>query len=453
MSWRDGLRDASFRGVPFFVEGATTEFGRRTVVHEYPYGQRPGTEDLGRKVRRLRLDAFVLGANYMADRDRLRDALEQAGPGRLVHPYWGELQVSVETVSLRETDAEGGRAVFALSFVEHGDELTQAVRLDTAARLRQVAGVAEFDAVATRLLQAGDSVEAERQARTLLDSSFPDGGERGALLQSVQSFLLQFSPDVIVAVAEARTIGRVRSAIELLERIGRQTASLSRQPGAVSSQSALLLSDIEGAATRPALLAVKLSQLMVRAVAASLPSETDPESNDTVAPTDEEALAAALEGVRQAWQFGADDALVAATTPRRKAEARQQAALRQFIRSSAVTVAAAVVGNASFASWDEARRAAEDFGGWLGELEQSSFSHDEWATLIDLRAALVVHLQTESGRLPKLARYVPPQTTNALALAYRLYGDASRANEIVRRNALPHPGFVPGGVPLEVLSE
>lgn len=453
MSWRDELREASFRGVPFFVEGTTTEFGRRTVVHEYPYGQRPGTEDLGRKVRRLRLDAFVVGANYMADRDRLRDALEQVGPGRLVHPYWGEVQVSVETVSLRETDAEGGRAMFALSFVEHGDELAQAVRLDTAAWVRQVAGVAEFDAIAARVLQVSDNDEAEHQTRSLIDSFIRDDGQRGALLQSTLSFLLQFSPDAIVAVAEARTVGRVRSAIELLERIGRQTASLSRQPGAVSSQSTLLLSDVEGAVTRPALLAVRLAQLTARAVAASLPSETDPEGDDTVAPADEEALAAAIEGVRQAWQFGAGDAPVTATTPRRATEARQQTALRQFIRSSAVTVAAAVVGNASFASWDEARRAAEDFGDWLGELEQSASSHDEWASLTELRAALVAHLQVESGRLPRLARYVPPQTTNALALAYRLYGDASRASEIVRRNALPHPGFVPGGVPLEVLSE
>lgn len=453
MAWRDQLRDASFRGVPFWVEGATAEFGRRTVVHEYPYGQRPGTEDLGRRVRRLRLDAFVVGANYMANRDRLRAALEQAGPGRLVHPFWGELQVSVEAVSLRETTSEGGRAVFGLSFVEHGDELTQATRLDTAARVRQLAGVAEFDALAARVLKVSDSEEAEREARALLDSPQPADVERGALLQSALSFLLQFSPASVVAVAEARTIGRVRSAVELLERIGRQTASLSRQPGAVNSQSALLLSDVEGAATRPALLAFRLAQLTTRAVAASLSSETDPESDEASAPPDDEALAAAIAGVSQTWQFGDGDAVVAPTTPRREVESRQQAAIRQFIRSAAVAVATAVVGNASFVSWDEARKAADSFSGWLTDLERSAASHQEWAALADLRGALVAHLQAEAGRLPRLSRYVPPQTTNALALAYRLYGDASRAGEIVRRNALPHPGFVPGGVPLEVLSE
>jgi len=40
----------------------------------------------------------------------------------------------------------------------------------------------------------------------------------------------------------------------------------------------------------------------------------------------------------------------------------------------------------------------------------------------------------------------------AIVLAYRLYGDAERADEIVARNRVRHPGFVPGGQPLEVLS-
>ena len=44
----------------------------------------------------------------------------------------------------------------------------------------------------------------------------------------------------------------------------------------------------------------------------------------------------------------------------------------------------------------------------------------------------------------------------ALVIAQRLYGDPARmeerAAEIVARNKVPHPGFVPGGAALQVLS-
>jgi prophage DNA circulation protein len=47
-------------------------------------------------------------------------------------------------------------------------------------------------------------------------------------------------------------------------------------------------------------------------------------------------------------------------------------------------------------------------------------------------------------------------TQPALVLAQRLYGDPAsveaRAAEIVARNKVRHPGFVPGGVALQVLS-
>lgn len=76
MAWRDELRPASFRGVSFYVEGGTLTFGRRLAIHEYPQREKPYVEDLGKKARVYRLEAFVLGPDYMKDRDALIDALE-----------------------------------------------------------------------------------------------------------------------------------------------------------------------------------------------------------------------------------------------------------------------------------------------------------------------------------------------------------------------------------------
>lgn len=44
--WRDRLRDASFRGVPFSVDDDDASFGRRVQLHEYPKRDKPYTEDL-----------------------------------------------------------------------------------------------------------------------------------------------------------------------------------------------------------------------------------------------------------------------------------------------------------------------------------------------------------------------------------------------------------------------
>ena len=49
----------------------------------------------------------------------------------------------------------------------------------------------------------------------------------------------------------------------------------------------------------------------------------------------------------------------------------------------------------------------------------------------------------------RLVEIKPAETTPALVLAYRRFGDATRAGEVVQRNRITHPGFVPP-LPLKV---
>ena len=71
MSWREELIQATFRGVAFFVQGHEGEVGRRVQVHEFPLREKPWAEDMGRKARTFTLDAYVLGSDYMQQRDAL----------------------------------------------------------------------------------------------------------------------------------------------------------------------------------------------------------------------------------------------------------------------------------------------------------------------------------------------------------------------------------------------
>jgi len=63
MAWRDRLRPAAFRGIPFEVSAATGSFGRRTARHEFPQRDTPAVEDLGRRTRELQITGFVIGAD------------------------------------------------------------------------------------------------------------------------------------------------------------------------------------------------------------------------------------------------------------------------------------------------------------------------------------------------------------------------------------------------------
>ncbi len=109
---------ATFRDVPFFVEGAERSGGRRTVRHEYPLRDEPFVEDLGRSARDFRVEGYVLGDDYLAKRDALIAALETAGSGELLHPYHGTLRVICDHFTVAESSREGGVARFSISFAQ-----------------------------------------------------------------------------------------------------------------------------------------------------------------------------------------------------------------------------------------------------------------------------------------------------------------------------------------------
>ena len=63
--------------------------------------------------------------------------------------------------------------------------------------------------------------------------------------------------------------------------------------------------------------------------------------------------------------------------------------------------------------------------------------------LIGLRAALVNYLVTTARPLPRMVNYQFGNVLPTLVIAYRLYADASRADEIRAENKIVHPAFCP----------
>jgi hypothetical protein len=68
---------------------------------------------------------------------------------------------------------------------------------------------------------------------------------------------------------------------------------------------------------------------------------------------------------------------------------------------------------------------------------------DHFGVLSDARQALDRHLTDVARSGVWLRPYHPRLAVPSLVLAHRLYGDALRGSEIVTRNKIRHPGFVP----------
>ncbi|HDW3046409.1 DNA circularization N-terminal domain-containing protein [Escherichia coli] len=129
--WQSHIHQASFCGVPFGVIAGEGVYGRRVAVHEYPYRDTVWVEDLGRATRKFTLRGFLIqdslvysAGDVFSQRDALVAACETSGGGLLVHPTLGEMTVYVPDGGLRiEEGVESGRVFsFTLTVIESGEK-------------------------------------------------------------------------------------------------------------------------------------------------------------------------------------------------------------------------------------------------------------------------------------------------------------------------------------------
>ena len=182
--WRDRLTIASYRGVFFHVEVGGRMSGRRVVVHEYPKRNTPYSEDMGRHAVRWQFTAYIIlndkrlqaiarrGAtaaipyvtpfvDLIDQRNALINALEEDGPGLLIHPSLTDgsrgaaegassgspMMCMCERYSVSETRERGGYYEFELQFVEAG-VAPKPITVDTAGNVTSAAGALEDAATA-----------------------------------------------------------------------------------------------------------------------------------------------------------------------------------------------------------------------------------------------------------------------------------------------------------------
>ena len=128
MSWRDRLVEGSFRNSStrpidraiFHVNTDTFSSGRRAQVHEFPYLQRPYTEDMGKKSDEFEISAFLIGDDFDLARNKLIQELKKPGNGKIVHPNYGEVAVNVLGFDVKHDKNSLGMCTVTMRFVESG---------------------------------------------------------------------------------------------------------------------------------------------------------------------------------------------------------------------------------------------------------------------------------------------------------------------------------------------
>lgn len=429
----ENLRPASFRGVAFEVESHSESGGRRIELHEYPLRDTPYAEDLGKKAGKWQIEAFLISrknSGYVERRDKLREALNASGPGTLIHPYLGELSVSVDGYSLKETTREGGYCTFSISFVEAGQPVEPDVEKDTAANVLDKAEAAK-EAVTAGFLD---------EYMPLLEDLEGLAGKVPALLSEATAFLgtplsilsrVQSAASSVLALPE-------RLASRILGYLGtiRQLGGIATSGLKMNALTALLGKKSAGTAS---------SWLVTsNGVIAGIVGET----------SWPQAWGGSIGGGTSTPGGASGGGTPSPETPGVIASTvanRAETPLIDLIVAGAVIEAAIESADADYGTADDALASRDAVLEAIDEVQRANCSDAVFTALSELAVAVNEDLTTRGAELPKLGSATLSMSMPALAASYRLYGDVGQADSIVARNRIRHPGRVPGGVPLEVI--
>lgn len=406
MTWREDLRrvkhpdgrtliGATFRGVAFFVDAANRSGGRRTVKHEFPFQDDPFYEDLGRKARDFHIEGYVLGDDYLTQRDALMSALEdEEGPGELVHPYDGVRSAICESVEVHSTKADGGIATLSIGFCETPTQAPQPTVV--------VDGVGQTAASA-------DAADAASDAEFV--SAYDPTNLPGFALASAETALTSASASL------KKELGPVISA--------------TQEAAQLTSQVAIITAEASSLARTPAVIMDRFRSTLTSLVTTIL-----------------DAPGAVMNALIAAYSadFGP---VVTPITSTRARELANQTALTSALRRVIAVEAARIAPTVPYVSIDDATAARDSIVALLDE--QAGLAGDTaYAAIVNLRSQVLAAVPggTAFASIVTVTRNVP---IPSLLLAYQLYGSVDLELDVVARNKIRNPGFVAGD--LKALSD
>jgi prophage DNA circulation protein len=388
MAWIDNYRQAKFRTANFYVPNSENSGGRRGVVHEFPKRDLPYVEDMGRKARSFQLDAYVLGEDYFTLRDNLITALEKEGVGKLVHPYFGTLDVLCTNYSVRETVSEGRIARFTLTFVE--------------------SGILKYP-------------------NTIIDTTSDVAIKKSIAITDNQVFLVE-NYDIVSSPysVSQNAVSTIEKGLESVENAKKTVSAVSE----FRKQVDYIQNNIIQLAYSPIDLAQEFSNLITFGT----------NIFNSFSVTIQNAVEQFRE-MRKLFDFIPDDVL-ASVSPSQE--------FSKFIQQSSVINALGLLSIINYSSLDEAVEFRNIVFDKVEQILLTTEDDALYTSLYNLETAVSRDIDERARQLPRLVSHFINASLPVINVSYDLYGTISEEQDIIDRNKINHPLFAPGGVPIEV---
>ena len=398
-----------FRGVPFYIDDGERTGGRRVASHQFPLRDSPFTQDMGRRQRGFTLNIVLVGTGARGDSrryasvedwcDDLINAFEMKGPARLDHPRYGELSVQADEYRVADDLRVRNVIRLSISFLEPGDQVLQP-RVISFALVNEKA----------------DALQAAAAA-AFADTFITDGQPVSVQVKAADALSAAFA-----------MVSKVKSAAGRIQALSQQAQGMLMQPANLGFTLISSVRMIQGSIFSPASL-LKGQMDFLKGVISRRPV------------------------TNQATVSGAAN-VTAAVNEQAIYGAMALAAVAEAARLLSGTVATESGDTIEGVSFDNADQAIAMRDAFLDLVDDLELITDD-AVLLPLKAIRAQIVSDMAGRAANLAgieRITLEASTPALVLAQRLYADARRADDIIVRNGIKRPLFVPASQLLEVLN-
>jgi prophage DNA circulation protein len=395
-------------------------------LHEFPQRDTPFFEQLGKQAQVHKMTAWVVGDDCFERRDKLIEALQTPGAGELVHPWLGRLQVKAGECEMGHDRTQGGMVTFELTFYPDLPLKSPSARVNT----QQQVVKSSDSLLASSLTRYQSTMATVNQARLgLLQMRNSLSGVYGVIQQQFAPFLGTFSTLTGFVQSLMNSPGTLSSLF---------TSYFSSFPGSnffgSSSSSGGSSGGSSGNSTGGYRAAVAETTQQSQAVSA-IDTVNPLGGADTVAASQATANLVQDSLLVQIGLIVSDMPVTQQPVSPGSTPSVEQQALQPPVRPE-VPVADDVL---------ELRDSLNE------AIHTASLKADpaHYLVLNTYRLALIKHLTAVAASGVRLVDVTPPETLSVLVLAYRRFGDATRESELVQRNRIRHPGFVPA-LPIKI---
>jgi len=401
MSWRTQLKSASLDSVPFKVDTAALKFGRNVTISETGtsrWSNNDGTsEDKGKSSwvtkdapipREFAITAHFSGDNYIDERDAFIAVCERGGAKILILPTYDPIEVFSKIGVVRFSNKGGGWEDVDVSFVQGKKTIQPTETTNT----------------------EGTATVAVDDSKTNFIESFGTKLSSGA--EWVSDDASEMTELVSTTINDTLGLGAVGDGLEAVtaasESLAQNATDLIYTPTALAGQINDTLTALTLAFSQP-----------INAFNAQLQMFDDygiglPNLGSAANPTEQDAI-------------------------------DNQNSFKQIVQNIAIAEAGRAAVLAEYDSLDEAQRTLSRYEAAAraqqlanGDTEGYDESYYEIANIL---ALVSQHIVSQSD-LPSSVDLTFPGANTALSLAQDLYGDSTRADEIVTRNEARHPLFL-----------